>query len=146
MTLPSSPADEGFAAAEWAVALGLIILPLVMVVGSIAPWIARQTMAREISQEAARRVVLSDSLESGRASAQRLADAVVANYGLSEDDFEFVSIRTEPEGSSLIRGADVVVEVRVLVPALSIPGIGSVTEVWWNTTYVEHIDDFRSFP
>jgi hypothetical protein len=36
--------------------------------------------------------------------------------------------------------------VRVRVPALTIPGIGSIAEVWWNTRHVEHVDDFRSFP
>lgn len=146
MTRLARQADDGFAAAEWAVSLGLIMLPIVMVVGSIAPWVARQTMAREISQEAARRVVLADDLESGRASAERLAEAVVANYGLSDDDFEFVSIRIEPESATLTRGAQVIVEVRVRVPALTIPGIGSIAEVWWNTSHVEHVDDFRSFP
>jgi hypothetical protein len=138
--------EHGFAAAEWVLALGLIMLPMVMVVGSIAPWLARQTMGREISQEAARSLVLAEDMESGRAAAERVADAIVANYGLSDDDFEFVSIRTEPEGATLARGMDVVVEVRVRVPALTIPGFGSIAEVWWNTRHVEHVDDFRSFP
>lgn len=138
--------ETGFAAAEWVVALGLIMLPMVMLVGSIAPWLARQTMGREISQEAARSLVLADDLESGLAAAERVADAILANYGLSEDDFEFLSIRTEPEGPVLARGMEVVVEVRVRVPALTIPGIGSVAEVWWHTRHVEHVDDFRSFP
>jgi hypothetical protein len=138
--------DGGFAAAEWVVAIGLIMLPMVMVVGSIAPWIARQTMAREISQEAARSIVLAVDLETGLAAADRLADAILANYELSLDDFEFVSIRLEPAGAGLVRGVDVVVEVRVRVPALTIPGFGAVAEVWWNTRHVEHVDDFRSFP
>ncbi len=138
--------DQGFAAAEWVVALGLIMLPMVMVVGSVAPWVARQTMAREISQESARRLVLAADLESGRIAAERLAADVVANYGLGDDDFEFVSMGTEPAGATLARGTDVVVEVRVRIPALTIPGLGSVVEVWWNTKHVEHVDDFRSFP
>ncbi len=138
--------DCGFAAAEWVVALGLIMVPMVMVVGSIAPWIARQTMAREISQESARRIALADDLTSGRTAAQLLAADMVANYGLSDDDFEFVSIAIEPAGTILARGVDVVVEVRVRIPALTIPGLGPVIEVWWNTKHVEHVDDFRSFP
>ena len=142
----SHVSDGGFAAAEWVVAIGLMMLPMVMVVGSIAPWIARQTMAREISQEAARSIVLAVDLETGLAAADRLADAILANYELSLDDFEFVSIRLEPAGAGLVRGVDVVVEVRVRVPALTIPGFGAVAEVWWNTRHVEHVDDFRSFP
>ena len=138
--------EHAFAAAEWVVALGLIMLPMVMMVGSIAPWLARQTMGREISQEAARSLVLADDWQSGRVAAQHVADAIVANYGLSDEDWDFVAIRTEPEGATLTRGADVVVEIRVRVPALTIPGIGSVVEVWWHTRHVEHIDDFRSFP
>jgi hypothetical protein len=138
--------DGGFAAAEWVVALGLIMLPMVMVVASIAPWIARQTMAREISRESARIIVLAEDFASGREAAERLAVAVLANYGLTNEDFEIVSIRVEPESDSLVRGVDVVVAVRVRVPALTIPGIGSIAEVWWNTRHVEHVDDFRSFP
>ena len=138
--------EHGFAAAEWVVALGLIMLPMVMLVGSIAPWLARQTMAREISREAARGLVLADDLASGWAAAERVADAILANYGLSDEDFEFASIYTDPGGATLARGMDVVVEVRVRVPALTIPGIGSVVEVWWTTEHVEHVDDFRSFP
>lgn len=142
----SQTSDGGFAAAEWVVAIGLMMLPMMMVIGSVAPWIARQTMAREISQEAARSIVLAVDLETGLADAGRLADAILANYGLSRDDFEFDSIRLEPPGAGLVRGADVVVEVRVRVPALTIPGFGAVAEVWWNTSHVEHVDDFRSFP
>jgi hypothetical protein len=138
--------DNAFAAAEWVVALGLIILPLVMIVGSIAPWLARQTMGRVIVQEAARSVVLAGDWEAGRAAADRVAHAIVANHGLNDEDWDFVSIHTEPEGAGFGRGTDVVVEVRVRIPALTVPGIGSVVEVWWHTRHTEHVDDFRSFP
>ena len=138
--------EDGLAAAEWVVALGLLMVPMVLLIGSIAPWIARQTMAREISQEAARALVLADDLESGRIAAGRLAAEVLANYGLHDDDFEFVSMGLEPGGEALARGLDVVVEVRVRIPALTVPGLGSVADVWWNTRHVEHVDDFRSFP
>jgi len=142
--------EQGFAAAEWVVALGLIMLPMVMVVGSIAPWLSRQTMGREICQEAARSLALADDLASGRAAALRVADAIITNNGLSADDFEFVSIHTVPEGAGLARGVDVVVEVRVRIPALTVPGFGSIVEVWWHTHHVEHVDhhvnDFRSLP
>lgn len=146
MKVSASSSENGFAAAEWAVALGLIVLPMVMIVGSIAPWLARQTMGREISQEAARSVVLADDWETGGSAAAAVAEAIVANYGLTAEDWDFVSIRTVPDGAAFGRGVDVVVEVRVRVPALTIPGVGSVAEVWWHTAHVEHIDDFRSFP
>jgi hypothetical protein len=146
MKVSVSSSESGFAAAEWVVALGLIVLPMVMIVGSIAPWLARQTMGREISQEAARSVVLAADWETGGFAASTVAEAIVANYGLTAEDWDLVSIRTEPDGAVFGRGADVVVEVRVRVPALTIPGVGSVAEVWWHTTHVEHVDDFRSFP
>ena len=138
--------ERGFAAAEWAVALGLMLLPMVMIVGSIAPWLARQTMGREISQEAARSFVLADDWERGAQAAAQVAEAIVANYGLGDDDWDLVSIRTEPDGAGFGRGSDIVVEIRVRVPALTVPGVGSVAEVWWHTSHTEHVDDFRSFP
>jgi hypothetical protein len=119
---------------------------MIMVVGSIAPWMARHTMAREIAQEAARVLVLADDWESGGVRAERIAESIVANYGLTDDDWELVSVRTTPEEARLVRGADVVVEVRVRIPALTIPGVGSVAEVWWHVEHEEHVDDFRSFP
>ena len=146
MTEPELQSNDGFAAAEWAVALGLLILPLVMIVGSIAPWMARQTMVREIGQEAARAIVLADDWESGSLKAEEISASIATNYGLTNDAWELVSVRTEPEEAGLVRGVDVVVEVRVRIPALTIPGIGSVAEVWWHTEHEEHVDDFRSFP
>lgn len=127
-------------------ALGLLILPMVMIVGSIAPWMARQTMAREIGQEAARSVALADDWESGSPRAEQVAAAIAANFGLTDDDWDLVAVRTQPEGVGFVRGANVFVEVRVRIPALTIPGIGAVAEVWWHTEHVEHIDDFRSLP
>ncbi len=146
MSTNAGSSERGFVAAEWAVALGLLLLPMVMIVGSIAPWLARQTMGREISQEAARSMVLADDFESGAQAAAQVAEAIVANYGLGDDDWDLVSIRMEPEGAVLGRGSDVVVEIRIRVPALTVPGVGSVAEVWWHTSHSEHVDDFRSFP
>lgn len=139
-------AEHGFAAAEWVVALGLIILPMIMIVGSVAPWLARQTMAEVMTQEAARTVALADDWTSGVEVAEQTIETIAQNYGLETADWEIESIRTEPAGSLLVRGVDVIVEVRVRVPALTVPGIGSVAEVWWPTRHVEHVDDFRSFP
>ena len=146
MTTPKMRSSRGFAAAEWAVALGLLILPMVMIVGSIGPWLARQTMAREISQEAARGIALAEDWETGNQRARRVGEAIAANYGLSEDDWELVAVHIEPEEAGFGRGTDVVVEVRVRIPALTIPGFGALTEVWWHTQHVEHVDDLRSFP
>jgi hypothetical protein len=107
---------------------------------------ARQTMVREIGQEAARVIVLADDWDSGNRRAEQISASIAANYGLTDDDWELVSVRTEPERSGLVRGVDVVVEVRVRIPALTVPGIGSVAEIWWHTEHEEHVDDFRSFP
>ena len=87
-----------------------------------------------------------------------MTNDVTADVLVAEDDpgvretleaalsFEGYAVSTVPDGAAFGRGVDVVVEVRVRVPALTIPGVGSVAEVWWHTAHVEHIDDFRSFP
>jgi len=138
--------DDGLAAAEWVVALGLAVLPMIMVVASIAPWLARQTMGRAISQEAARTLALADDWGAGVAKARAVGDEIARNYGLEHDEWEFVSMATDPGDVGLMRGVDVEVEVRVRIPALTIPALGSIADVWWTTSHVEHVDDFRSFP
>ncbi len=143
---PRGSGQGGFAAAEWVVGLGLFLLPMAMIVGSIAPWLARQTTGRLIAQEAARHVVLASAWSDGVEAAGRIASTIAANNDLDQEDWELTSIRSEPPGSSLLRGIDVVVEVRIRLPALTVPGFGSVAEVWWSTQHVEHVDDFRSFP
>ena len=146
MTGARNVREAGFAAAEWVVGLGLVVLPLVMVVASAAPWLARQTAARLIAQEAARTVALAENWEDGAAAARRLGETIAANHGIPADEWEIVRIDTDPPDLGLVRGVDVVIEARIKVPALSVPGIGAVADLWGTVRHVEHVDDFRSFP
>lgn len=126
--------------------MGLIVLPLIMIVASVAPWLARQTAARLIAQEAARTAALADDWEGGVAAARRVGEMIASNHGIPADEWEIVSMDTDPPGAGLVRGVDVVIEARIRLPALSAPGIGVVADLWWSVRHVEHVDDFRSFP
>ena len=51
--------DEGAAPIEFALAVGFLLIPMVVLVMSVAPWVERQSMARVAAGEAARILVLS---------------------------------------------------------------------------------------
>ena len=50
--------EQGFVIPEWLVGITLILMPMIVLVASIAPWYQRANMATLMAQEAARAMVL----------------------------------------------------------------------------------------
>jgi hypothetical protein len=75
------PGEAGFATPEWLLGIGLIIMPVIVIVASIAPWYQRANMATLIAQETARIMVLTDDWDSGEAAARTLALEIAGNPG-----------------------------------------------------------------
>ena len=148
--------QEGFVAVEWALGIGLIILPLVIAVASIAPILARLNTARVMAQEAARTVALADDWATGIEDAQALARQIARNRGIPDgewcgaaeagDGCVSVTITGSSADGSLTRGSEVYVDVQVSSPALTIPFAGSVGAFELHGTHTERVDDYRSFP
>jgi len=134
--------DRGSAPLELALGAVVILVPVVLVVLSLAPWLERQLAARVLAREAARVMVLADTYEEGAERAAALVDEVATNYGIATDD---LSLRLEGD---LVRGGAITSFVTVRVPVLGVPGIGSVVgPVWqWSTRHVEQVDLYRSLP
>jgi hypothetical protein len=132
--------QDGYVALELALATGLLVLPLTIMVLTFPTWIERQSLARSSAQEAARTVVLADSWDQGTAKATALVGQMAAGYGLSADD---VSVRFT---GSLERGAAVTATVTVTVPAANLPFIASVGSWSLSGSDTEKVDQYRSFP
>ncbi|NND01220.1 MAG: hypothetical protein HKN91_00395, partial [Acidimicrobiia bacterium] len=79
--------DRGFIVPEWLVGITLILMPMIVLVASIAPWYQRANMATLMAQEAARTMVLADNWEAGEADARQIALEIATNHGLGADQW-----------------------------------------------------------
>ena len=146
--------ENGFAAVEWAIGIGLIVLPLVIGVMSIAPVLDRLSTARTIAQEAARTMVLADDWATGEDAAVGLARRIAGNYGVADGEWcagppvdGCVSVEiTGTTPGVLGRGEEVYVTVRVPSAAITVPFLGEFAAITLTGTHTERVDDYRSFP
>ena len=146
--------DKGAAPIEFALAVGFLLIPMVVLVMSIAPWVERQSMARVAAGEAARVLVLSPGSTPDEAAASEVAMRIAANHGVEATDVAIFfcapegaseALKSSAHCPSLERGALVNVEIRVRVPAATILGIGSFGEATVSSRVTEQVELFRSF-
>ncbi|NNC39725.1 MAG: hypothetical protein HKN95_03445 [Acidimicrobiia bacterium] len=147
--------DRGSTPIEFALAVGFLLIPMAVLVMSIAPWVERQSMARVAAGEAARVLVLSAGSTPDEATATSVALLIASNHGVDSSDvavfFCAPSDATEAVKESshcpdLVRGALVDVEVRVRVPAATVLGIGTFGEATVSARVTEQVELYRSFP
>lgn len=147
-------AEDGFSAVEWALGLGLIILPLVIAVASIAPVLDRLSTARTVAAETARTMVLADDWADGEERAGELARLIAGNHGIGDEEWcagtpvdGCVSVEiTGTTPGALERGEEVYVIVRIPTAAVTVPFIGDFASFMLQGTHTERVDDYRSFP
>lgn len=133
--------EGGYVAAELAIGVGLLIFPVALVVLTLPTWSERQTTARAIVREVARVVAVAGLCDQHRAV--ETGTTMAENLGLPADD---VTVSLDcANGSRLQRGGDVIASVTVAVPAVDIPGIGSVGAWSWTARHREPVDQYRSF-
>jgi len=121
---------------EFAAAVGLLLIPAVVLVLSFAPWLERQLMAREIARDTARSAAITATIGDVGAIAERAA----RNYGIDPSD---VDVRVDGDTG---RGGLVTSTVSVRMPAIEIPGIGGLGTVVWSVHHTEQVDLYRSLP
>jgi hypothetical protein len=132
--------QRGATPIELALGLMLIVLPVTVVVLSIAPVFEHHNFARRAAAEAARTLVLAtDAPES---TALSVVEALAFGFGV---DPALVSVRfCGGEGCSLNRGSIAVVEVAVRVEETStLLPIGALTV---SASHAEQVDPYRSRP
>jgi len=125
---------------ELALGVMLLVVPVTIVVLSIAPVFEHRNFVRRAAAEAARTMVLS----TGDPSAEALAVIAVQARSMGIDAANVTVLLCGGEKCALDRGSVVTVEVRVLVDELSpfLP-IGTITV---NAVHSEQVDLFRSRP
>lgn len=144
-------AEAGFVIPEWLMGIAVILMPLIVIVTSIAPWYQRSNMATLMAQEAARTMVLADDWESGEALATAIAREIAANHGFGAGAWcgspapgclSIVFDGTTP--GVLTRATEITVSVEAPIPGVVLPGAGSVGEFQWTQAHTERVDDYRS--
>jgi hypothetical protein len=147
--------DRGATPIEFALAVGFLLIPMAVLVMSIAPWVERQSMARVAAGEAARVLVQSQASTPDEAAASELVVRIASNHGVEQDDVSVFfcapesasdEIKASSHCPTLARGALIDVEVRVRVPAATVLGIGTFGEATVSSRVSEQVELFRSFP
>jgi len=138
--------DKGHAAVEFALAVGLLLLPVAIAVLSFGPWSERRVVAEGAAAEAARTAVVSLDLTRGG----RVVAEIGGNHGLSPETIRLGWCGSEPgppdvpsSGCSLARGSEVVAEVRIWTPVFTTPW-GPVGGLWVTGVHAEPVDLYRS--
>lgn len=143
--------EDGFVIPEWLLGIAVVIMPVIVIVASIAPWYQRANMATLMAQEAARAMVLADDWQSGVAEAVNVAEEIAANHGFDSGAW---CVSPAPGCVSILfvgntpgvlqRGTEISISVEVPIPGVVVPGIGEIAEFQWTQTHTERVDDYRS--
>lgn len=139
--------EWGHAAVELALAVGLLLLPVALVVMSFGPWSDTRVDAEALASEAARAAVLGLDVAQGDAQVR----SGLTTLGRQTDEVRVGWCGTEPEpldngaaGSCLFeRGSVVSVTVLLWTPLIATPW-GAVGGLWVTGEHSEPIDLYRS--
>ena len=139
--LLSEERGSAYAAVEMVLVVGLILLPVLAGIAQLPRWVDARSTADLAAQEAARSLVLADSMESGVAAAEAIVLTVVQNRGLDVGSVDAVAI-----SGDLVRGGTIQVTVTILVPPVVLPGAGPIGgTIRLSRTATERVDDYREF-
>lgn len=136
--------DRGHAGVEVALAIGVLMLPVALVVTAFAPWSEARVAAEALAAETARAAVLDLSLGSGEAT----LDDSAAAFSLEPEAVRIgwcgaAASRPAAGTCSLSRGAVVEVTVEVWTPLIQTPW-GAIGGLWVTADHAEPIDLYRS--
>ena len=138
--------ESGHGAVEFALGVGLLLLPVAILVLGFGPWSERRVVAEAAAAEAARAAVITLDAGAGEVVVAEMG----ANHGLEADQVLLGWCGSEPtpvsesrSGCSLARGSVVEAEVRIWVPLVQTPW-GPIGNVWASGRHAEPIDLYRS--
>lgn len=136
--------ERGHAAVELALAVGVLLLPVALVVTGFGPWSERRVAAEAMAAEAARSTVLALSHEAGIETMSSSAAAL----GIDPELVRLGWCGAPPSASSsgscaLVRGAVVTVTIELWTPLVETPW-GQVGGLWVSAEHSEPIDLYRS--
>ena len=132
--------EAGFVATELVVGVALLVLPVVLLVLTFPRWSERQTTARVIAREVARRSALDGVCDRG--AARDLTVTMARNLGVAPRDVHLDLACAD--GSGLAPGSDVEARVTVAMPAVQVPGVGAVGAWSWTASHREPVDRYAA--
>ncbi|HEX6222572.1 MAG TPA: hypothetical protein VF115_15880 [Acidimicrobiia bacterium] len=139
--------DRGHAAVELAVAVGVLLFPVALVVTAFGPWSERKVEAEAVAAEAARATVLE--LDQSAGEGQVIADTRSLDIDPSLVRVGWCGASPSTLGGGptgvcpLTRGSVVSVTVELWTPLVSTPW-GAVGGLWVSADHTEPIDLYRS--
>ena len=137
--------ERGSISIEAVFAIGFLLIPAAALMAQLPGWIGTTQAAQAAAFEAARQVVLADTMDEGLAAASSVASEVIANHGMDVADLLAVDVAADPPGG-LQRGQDVTVTVTVRGQPILVPGLGEVGNPFDAVaSATERVDDYRSF-
>ena len=136
--------DSGHAAAEFGLAVGLLVLPVALAVLAFGPWSETRVAAEAAAAEAARTAVLEVDLDAGLDVMREIA----SNHGFGPGESRLGWCGAAPTGQSagvcpIERGGSVIAEVEFWTPLISTPW-GEIGGLWVGATHAEPVDLYRS--
>jgi hypothetical protein len=127
-----------------ALAVGVLLLPVALVVTGFGPWSERRVTAEAAAAEAARAAVLELSVEAGEATMVATLDGQGIGPGQVRVGWCGSAPATSPAGTcSLERGSVVTVTVELWAPLVVTPW-GPIGGLWVVGEHSEPIDLYRS--
>jgi Flp pilus assembly protein TadG len=130
--------ERGAVAVEFAMGIGLLVLPIALLVLTFPTWSARQAAATAAAQEAARLVVVAQPCGSGDGAAQQIVTEIARNRGIDPNTMKLRLSGSEQAGGR------VTARVTVTMPLTRFPGIGGVGAWRWTAEHAEVVDPYRS--
>lgn len=136
--------ERGHAGVEMALAVGVLLLPVALVVTGFGPWSERRVTAEAAAAEAARAAVLELSVEAGEATMM----AILEGQGIVPDQVRVGWCGSAPAISPagtcpLQRGSVVTVTIELWAPLIETPW-GPIGGLWVVGEHSEPIDLYRS--
>jgi Flp pilus assembly protein TadG len=132
--------QRGFIAAEFALGVGLLLIPIGLLVITLPVWPARQSVARVAATEAARTAVQQTTLPQAVAAGDDAARQVAQNYGVDPAELTVVW------RGDVARGSAMTAVVNIRMPAIAVPALGGVGAWTWTVAHTEKVDAYRSYP
>lgn len=137
--------EKGSVTIEAMFAVGFLLIPAAALLAQLPGWVGTSHAAQAAAVEAARQVVLADTMAEGVDEAHDAAADVVANHGIDIADLLEVTVRANPAGE-LQRGQEVTVTVTLRGNPIVVPGLGEIGNPF-NAMggATERVDDYRGF-
>jgi citrate lyase beta subunit len=128
----------GFVAIEWVAAVTVLLMPAVVLGGSLPRWAERRHAATVAAREAVRELEREwPNLDAARA--ELVARYVAAEHGVDSSD---VTVRINAGHAN--PGDQLRVEVSVSMPAIVLPGLARAASWTYTASGSARIDDYRS--